>query len=180
MNVGKVLGETAQRLPHKTAVIFKDEKISFSDLNLMATRLANKLQGLDIKKGDRVAIVLPNSSQWVVAYFAMMKLGAIAVPLDFRFKGEELLPILNDARVKSIITSTLYQTHDVFSKVESVKSIIMAGEETADGVLSYQEVISDESLSAVVKVDVKEEEDALSRRPLRGPRPAGREGQGGG
>ena len=48
MNVGKVLGETAQRLPHKTAVIFKDEKISFSDLDLMATRLANKLQGLDI------------------------------------------------------------------------------------------------------------------------------------
>ena len=161
MNVGKVLGETAQRFPHKTAVIFKDEKISFSDLDLMATRLANKLRGLDIKKGDRVAIVLPNSSPWVVAYFAMMKLGAIAVPLDFRFKGEELLPILNDARVKSIITSILYQTHDVFSKVESVKSIIMAGEETAEGVLSYQEVISDESLSAVVKLDVKEEEDAL-------------------
>lgn len=161
MNVGKVLGETAQRFPHKTAVIFKDEKISFSDLDLMATRLANKLQGLDIKKGDRVAIVLPNSSQWVVAYFAMMKLGAISAPLDFRFKEEELFPILKDARVKAIVTTSLYESHDVFSKVESIKGIIMTGEEITDGMLSYEEVMKDESLSALVNVDVKEEEEAV-------------------
>ena len=70
MNVGKVLSETARRMPQKTAVIFKDEKIDFAALDLRATRLANKLQGSDVKKGDRVAIILPNSSQFVVAYFA--------------------------------------------------------------------------------------------------------------
>lgn len=161
MNAGKVLSEAAQRLPHKAAVVFKDETISFSDLDLMATRLANRLQGLDIKKGDRVAIVLPNSSEWVVAYFSVMKLGAVAVPLDFRLKGEELLPVLNDARVKGIVTSSVYSFHDVFSKLENLKGVIMGGEETAGGVLNYQEIIGDESLSASVQVDVREEEDAL-------------------
>jgi long-chain acyl-CoA synthetase len=161
MNVGKVLGETARKVPNKTAVIFKDEKISYSDLDLMAIRLANKLQSFDVKKGDRVAIILPNSSHWVVAYFAVMKLGAVAVPLDFRFKGEELLPILTDARVKAIITTSLYQSYDVFSKVENINGVIMTGGEVADGAVSYEEVISDDSLSSAVMVDVKDEEDAL-------------------
>lgn len=161
MNAGKVLGETAQRLPHKTAVIFKDEKISFSDLDLMANRLANKLQGLDIKKGDRVAIVLPNSPQWVVAYFAVMRLGAIGVPLDFRLKVDELLPVLKDAQIKVVVTSAVSRYHDVFSKAGNLKGMIVAGEETAEGVLCYQTIIGDDSLSASVQVDVREEEDAI-------------------
>ena len=161
MNPGKALSETAQRVPHRTAVIFKEEKMTFSDLDLMATRLANKLQGLGVKKGDRVAIILPNSSQWVVAYFAVMKLGAVSVPLDFRFKGEELFPILTDARVKAIIATSLYQSHDVFSKVESIKCIIISGKKLANETLRYEEVISDESFSSEIIVDTKEEEDAL-------------------
>jgi len=161
MNVGKVLSETAQRIPQKTAVIFKDEKIDFAALDLRATRLANKLQGSDVKKGDRVAIILPNSSQFVVAYFCIMKLGAIAVPLDFRFKVEELFPILTDARIKAVITTSLYQSCDVFPRVESIKTIIMTGEEVADEVVRYEEVIRDESLSSEIMVDIRGEEDAL-------------------
>ncbi len=90
MHVGKVLSETAKRIPQKTAVIFKDEEITFSQLELMVTRLANKLRSCKVGSGDHVAIILPNSSQWVVSYFAVMKLGAVAVPLDFRLKGEEI------------------------------------------------------------------------------------------
>ena len=161
MNVGQVLSETAQRVPQKTAVIFKDEKIDFAGLDLRATRLANKLRECDIKKGDRVAIILPNSSQFVVAYFCIMKLGAIAVPLDFRFKGEELFPILTDARIKVVITTSLYQSCDVFPRVESIKTIIMTGEDVADEVVRYEEVIRDESLSSEIMVDIKGEEDAL-------------------
>ena len=161
MNVGRVLSETAQRLPHKPAVIFRDEKIGFSGLDLMATRLANKLRTFNVKKGDPIAIILPNSSQWVVVYFGVMKLGAVAIPLDFRFKGEELFSILTDAQVKVVITTDLYRPYDVFSKVESIEGIIMAGEKEADGVVRYEEVISDESLSSEIMVDVKKEEDAL-------------------
>ena len=161
MNVGRVLSETAQRLPHKPAVVFRDEKIGFSGLDLMATRVANKLRTFNIKKGDHIAIILPNSFQWVVVYFGVMKLGAVAVPLDLRFKGEELSPILTDAQVKVVITTALYQSYDVFSKVESIEGIIVAGGKVADGVARYEEVIRDESLSSEIMVDIKEDEDAL-------------------
>ncbi len=114
MNVGQVLSETASSVPGKTAVIFKDEKITYADLELMATRLANKLRVCGVIRGDRVAIVLPNSSQWVVSYLAVMKLGAVAVPLDFRFKEEELVPIFRDAQVRMIVTSSQYPSYRAF------------------------------------------------------------------
>jgi long-chain acyl-CoA synthetase len=161
VHVGKVLSETAKRTPQKTAVIFKDEEITFSQLELMATRLANKLRTCKVDRGDRVAIVLPNSSQWVVAYFSIMKLGAVAVPLDFRLKGEELFPILTDARVKVAITSELYSSVAVFSEVETINGVIVTGERVEDGLGSYEEVIGDESLSSPIIVDTREDEEAL-------------------
>ncbi len=161
MNAGKVLNDTVQRISHKTAVIFKDQVLSFAHLELMATRLANKLRTCKVDRGDRVAIVLPNSVQWVVSYFSIMKLGAVAVPLDFRLKGEELFPILTDARVKVAITSELYSSVAVFSEVESIKGVIVTGERVADGLISYEEVTGDESLSSPVLVERSEDEEAL-------------------
>ncbi len=120
MHVGKVLSQTAKRNPQKTAVIFKDEEITFSQLELMASRLANKLRSCKVGSGDHVAIILPNSSQWVVSYFAVMKLGAVAVPFDFRLKGEEIVTMLTDAAIKGVIASDLYPEVTVFSQVESI------------------------------------------------------------
>jgi len=161
VNVGKVLHDTVQRIPHKTAVIFKDQALSFANLELTATRLANKLRTFGVARGDRVAIVLPNSSQWIVSYFSIMKLGAVAVPLDFRLKGEELFPILTDARVKVAITSELYSSVAVFSEVESINGVIVTGEKVENGLSSYEEVIGDESLSTPLMVESSEDEEAL-------------------
>jgi long-chain acyl-CoA synthetase len=161
VNVGKALNDTVQRISHKTAVIFKDQALSFFNLELMATRLANKLRTFDVDRNDRVAIVLPNSSQWVVAYFSIMKLGAVAVPLDFRLKGEELSPILTDARVKVAITSELYSSVAVFSEVESINGVIVTGARVEDGLSSYEEVLGDESLSSPIMVESSEDEEAL-------------------
>ncbi len=161
MNVGRVLSETARRRPHKIAIIFRDEHITFSALDLMATRLANKLRGFEITKGDRVAIILPNSSQFAVAYFAVLKLGAVGVPLDFRLKGEEIQPILIDAEVKAVITTSHYQSASVFSEVKGIAGIIATGERINDKVTQYEEVVGDASLSSELMVDSEEEEDAL-------------------
>ena len=161
MHVGKVLSETAKRIPQKTAVIFKDEEITFSQLELMATRLANKLRSCKVGSGDHVAIILPNSSQWVVSYFAVMKLGAVAVPLDFRLKGEEIVPILTDASIKGVIASDLYPEVTVFSQVESISSVIITGEKGTGSFSRYEDVVGDEALSSAVEVEITDEEEAL-------------------
>jgi len=161
MNVGQLLSDRAARVPGKTAVIFKDEKITYADLELMANRLANKLRVCGVDRDDRVAIVLPNSVQWIVSYLGVMKLGAVAVPLDFRLKDEELVPIFKDAQVKTVITSAHYPSYRMFGGLEGIETVIVAGGQGADGCLSYEAVVADASLSAAIRADVAEEDDAL-------------------
>jgi len=161
MNVGQVLSDIAAKAPGKTAVIFKDEKLTYADLELMATRLANKLRACGVGRGDRVAVVLPNVPQWVVSYAAVMKLGAVAVPLDFRFKEEELVPIFRDAQVRTIVTSSQYPSYRKFSSAPGIDTVVVTGGEDGDGCVSYEAIMADPTLSASVKVDIAGEEDAL-------------------
>jgi long-chain acyl-CoA synthetase len=104
MNVGKVLRQTASRLPDKKAVIFGNKSFTFGELDRGADHIANFLAQRGIKKGDRVAVVFPNIPEFVVVYFGIIRLGAIGVPLDFRFMGGELASVLVDADVKALFT----------------------------------------------------------------------------
>ncbi len=161
MNIGQVVSDTAARIPGKIAVLFKDEKLTYADLDVMATRLANKLRVCGVLRGDRVAIVLPNSSQWVVSYLAVMKLGAVAVPLDFRFREEELVPIFRDAQARTIVTSSQHPSCRAFSSAEGIETVVVTGGGDGDGCISYEEIMADATLSAAIKTEVAEEEDAL-------------------
>ena len=104
MNVGTVLRATASRLPDKKAVIFGNKSFTFSELDQGADRVASFLARRGIKKSDRVAIVFPNIPEFLIVYFGIIRLGAIGVPLDFRFKGDELSSVLIDADVKALFT----------------------------------------------------------------------------
>ena len=104
MNVGTVLRATASRLPDKKAVIFGNKSFTFSELDQGADRVANFLARRGIKRGERVAIVFPNIPEFLIIYFGIIRLGAIGVPLDFRFKGDELSSVLIDADVKVLFT----------------------------------------------------------------------------
>lgn len=99
----EVLEETAQRHPQKTAIITKDEQLSFADLNQRVHRLAASLQQAGIHQGDRVGVLLPNCAAIPLSYFATQKIGAVTVILDARLKGKELQGVLKDAAVKLLI-----------------------------------------------------------------------------
>jgi len=77
-----ILEETARKYPDNTATIFLNGKLTYSFVDGAANRLANALVGLGVKKGDRVAIYTANCPQYVIAYFATLKLGAIVVPVN--------------------------------------------------------------------------------------------------
>ena len=71
----------------------------------MSNRLANRLLNVGIKKGDRIILLFQNCPEFCVAYFAVLKIGAIAVVLDFRLSPAEMEPIFQEAEVSAIITS---------------------------------------------------------------------------
>jgi long-chain acyl-CoA synthetase len=99
----EVLEKTAHQQPHKTAIITKDERLTFAELNQRVHGLAANLQQSDIRQGDRVGILLPNCAAIPLSYFATQKIGAITVILDARLKGKELQGVLKDAALKLLI-----------------------------------------------------------------------------
>jgi long-chain acyl-CoA synthetase len=152
MNVGKVLAQCAQKFPDKTALIFSQEEMSFKKINLMANRMSNKLRQLGIKRGDRVALMLPNSSSFVISYFGILKLGAVCVPLDIRFKGEEIRGIIENAQIKVFITSSELNEYcaPLLKKLRHAIIMVIVGIEShgkQDETITFEEIMGDETLS---------------------------------
>lgn len=90
MDVVAILEEKAKTYSNKPALIFTGQPITFSQLRDFSFRFADSLKNLGIKKGDKVAIYLPNWPEYIYSYLAIWCLGATAVPLDFMLTQEEL------------------------------------------------------------------------------------------
>ena len=99
----EVLDRTAARQGQKTAIISKDEELTFHALNERIYALAAHLQQEGIGPGDRVGLLLSNSTAIPLSYFATQKIGAVAVILDARLKGKELESVLTDADLKLLV-----------------------------------------------------------------------------
>ena len=105
MNITHHIERASKLFPNKTALIFEDRSFTYQKLNLMANRMANGLKELGVKKGDRVALFLPNIPEFIIAYLSTLKLGAIAVSLNVMLKSCEVRFILNDCTAKVLITT---------------------------------------------------------------------------
>ncbi len=99
----QVLDRTAARQPQKTAIIAKEEELTFAALNQRVHAVAGHLQNEGVKQGERVGVLLPNCAAIPLSYFATQKIGAVTVILDARLKGKELQGVLRDADLKLLI-----------------------------------------------------------------------------
>ena len=102
-----VLVRTALRYPDKPALIYMGKEINFARLKEMVDRFAACLYDFGIKKGDSVAILLPNMIPCVVAYYAILKIGAIAVMNNPVYSDPELEHQFNDSDAKALIALDL-------------------------------------------------------------------------
>lgn len=97
MNVIQNVEQAAKVFPDKTAIIFENRQISYSELYRHACRLSDTMKRQGIQKGDRIALYLPNIPEFVLCYLAALKLGAIAVSVNPMLKSAELDYLLNDS-----------------------------------------------------------------------------------
>lgn len=102
-----MLRKSASRFLRRPALTFMGRTVNYTDLYMQMNQLAHALVSLGIKKGDRVAILLPNCPQAVIAYFAILAAGGIAVPCNPRYTLRELQEQLSDAGVNTVIASDL-------------------------------------------------------------------------
>ena len=82
LNLAVLLEESAKERPEKPALILKDRVLDYAGLHDAAKKFANALASLGVKRGDKVAIMVPNVPEFVVAYYGILSAGATAVPLN--------------------------------------------------------------------------------------------------
>ncbi len=121
----EILERTAGKFPDKMALLFQGYKITYRELNDMVNRFASCLHGFGIKKGDSVAILLPNLIPCVAACYAILRIGGIAVMNNPLYSDRELEHQFNDSGSKVLVTIDLLGNRmiDLRSKT-NIKQII--------------------------------------------------------
>jgi long-chain acyl-CoA synthetase len=108
MQIHHFLEDSAARFPDKEAVWFKGKWKTYSEIDSMANRLANYLVSVGVERGDRVAILYENSFEYIAAYFAVLKAGAVTVALNTETTSQALEYILNHSKAKAIVLQRRY------------------------------------------------------------------------
>lgn len=97
LNLASLIETHARRRPDRLAVIFRDRRYTYGQIEALASQLAHGLKQLGIGPGDHVALACPNLPYFPIACFAIAKLGAVVVPLNVLFKPREIAYHLNDS-----------------------------------------------------------------------------------
>jgi fatty-acyl-CoA synthase len=101
LTIGEALRRTAARVPQRTALVGMGTRTSFAQLDRATDEIAHGLRALGVARGDQVALWMTNCPDWVACWMACTRLGAVLVPINTRFKPDEVAYILrqSDARV---------------------------------------------------------------------------------
>src|ERR1700693_2471568 len=105
MNIGTLLPGHARYRPNHTAIVIDDCRLNFREFNARVNRLANVLLNLGVRKGDKVATILPNCLTLLDAYWAAAKIGVVVVPLSPLLRGKALTTLIQDSDTGTIIAS---------------------------------------------------------------------------
>ena len=89
-NVSECFLLSVRRSPKRTALVFGEQRYTYEEANKRINRIANSLSQLGVKSGDKVAFLFPNCCEIVLIYYAIQKIGAVAVPLNFRLIPREI------------------------------------------------------------------------------------------
>lgn len=142
MNLSSIVGNNARWNPKATAMICADTdtRYSYADLDKLINRFGSALLEMGIKKGDRVAIYLPNSPEFIIAHFAIARIGAVALPFNIMFKGPEIKYILNNSKASVLIAAAKEAAANatgILPEIPTLKHVISVGEPALPGTVSF-------------------------------------------
>ncbi|GAB1545342.1 long-chain fatty acid--CoA ligase [Scytonema sp. NUACC21] len=147
MNIAQHVERGHHFFPNKTALIFEERSFTYKELNEISNRVANALRKLGIERGERVALLLPNIPEFIFSYLGILKIGAIAVSLNFNLQKNEVKFILHDCSVKVLITTDSLSENVPDSEIPDLKHILIAEGQARVGT-SLQDLISNASPNA--------------------------------
>lgn len=144
MNINSFLQSKSREFGTRTAVVSGEYRLSYTELHEQTNRMANFLRGLGVGKGERVVILLPNSIEFAISYIGVSKIGAVAVPLDPRFKTTELFTLCSHATPRVIIgeSDTIEQLIAALPRLGFIKHIIEVGSRYPGRFLNFRDALA--------------------------------------
>ena len=149
MTIVEMLARNARRYPDSPALIELQpsknvrKEITWKEFDERANRLANALIDRGIKKGDKVAHLMMNSINWLEAYFAIIKIGAWAVPLNFRFISRQIKYCIDVSEPNVMILDETFteRVETIRSELPTIKNYIFAGQNLPENMEAFEDVI---------------------------------------
>ncbi len=142
MIIGKVLAQRALISPDRMAMISEDKSLTYRQLNQRANQIANSLLKIGVSPGDRVGILMNNCNEFIETYFAVVKIGAVLVPLNIRLAPNEFDYILKDCGVSVFLFGSAFDDKvGEMATFANMSCCISAGASSLDGVQEYEEFI---------------------------------------
>jgi len=162
MNLNHLLEQVAEERGNVIAIRFSGTEIKYSTLIEAVRRLARGLYKLGIRRGDRVALMLPNLPQFPIAYYAILRLGAVVVPINMMYKGREAAALLEDSEAKAIIAWS--GVWDDISRgigvISSLKTIILLGDSLPESTFNLSKLIAENRPMADI-TDTEDDDPAV-------------------
>ena len=162
MIITEFLDLSAMLVPERTAIAFEGKRYSYAQLKQRTNRLADSLNRLGLKKGDRAAILEVNCNEYVEACFGVVRAGGIFVPLNFRIREDELVYLVNKAEPKILFVGSRYadMVDGVRAKLPSVEHFIIIGGEH-EGMAGYDGLIDSGSAEDRTFAELRDEDIAV-------------------
>src|SRR5215510_7105214 len=148
--IGAALDEAAERYSDKVATMFQNGEVTYSQLKQTADLVARGFLSLGIGNGDRVAIWMAGYAEWAYLYFALARIGAIIVPVNTRYRPEEIEYVLNKSKASVLIL-----------KEEPNKDYLSLLRELAPGTGVAGDAVPNEKLSNLRKIVVSSERNLI-------------------
>jgi acyl-CoA synthetase (AMP-forming)/AMP-acid ligase II len=154
MNTTDFLSIATAICPDRDVIAFAGKRWTYAQFNERVNRLSHALSGLAVNKGDRISMLSVNCNQYMEAYFATAKLGAIFVPLNFRAKADELSYMIANAGVKIIFVGSRYldMVDSLLPQLPTIKTCISIDSESSGR--PYYENLMNTSSSDELKCEI--------------------------
>lgn len=117
-NLNENLRKSAEKFPNRNAITFENTNITYSELNSQVECVSSNLVYDGIRKGDRVALILGNCSEFVIAYYGILRAGGVVVPVNPIFTKNEISYILSNSQAKAVISNSSMEAIIESLKVE--------------------------------------------------------------
>lgn len=143
-----LLQQAAERFPHRPAILFSERRIDYTQLDELASRFAAGLLRLGVRPGDRVGLYMTNYPEWVVAFFGIARMGGVVVPMNTRYRSQEVAYILNHCGATALVMGDSFAKNDYIEIVESVwdeipalQQVIVHGERKSERMIHFADAL---------------------------------------